>query len=327
MTRAAVLTLSTFEAPLAAALDARGVDATVLTTPSATAPDMPDLLAQADVLVSAMYLGDWTSMGDGLPRLRLIQVPGAGYDGIDLSAIPAGAVVCNVFGHEWGIAEHVFMVMAAMDRGLIAADRALREGDWGVREPVRELRGRTLLVAGLGRIGRELLRWGSFYGMRLTAVTRSYRSIDARTLGLDALAGLEALAGLARSADVLVVALPAAEGTIGLVDARVLDAMPPTGYVINVGRGPVVDEQALYDALREGRVAGAAIDVWYRYPERDERMSPSRLPFHELSNVIMTPHQSGFTDGTMRHRWSVIADNIERVMTGLEPAHRVWPRA
>jgi phosphoglycerate dehydrogenase-like enzyme len=93
-----------------------------------------------------------------------------------------------------------------------------------------------------------------------------------------------------------------------------------------VGRGPVVDQWALFRALRDNRIAGAAIDVWYRYPEGDDPQLPSDAPFHELSNVILTPHMSGYTEGTMRHRYAAIAENIRRLADNEPLDNVVWPR-
>jgi phosphoglycerate dehydrogenase-like enzyme len=96
--------------------------------------------------------------------------------------------------------------------------------------------------------------------------------------------------------------------------------------VVNVGRGPTIDEEALYDALKSRRIGGAIIDTWYRYPQAgDATPLPSKLPFHELSNVLMTPHMSGWTSGTIRRRQAVIAGNIRRRFSG-EPLENVVRR-
>jgi phosphoglycerate dehydrogenase-like enzyme len=103
-----------------------------------------------------------------------------------------------------------------------------------------------------------------------------------------------------------------------MIGERELRMMKPTAYLINVARGEVVDEAALYAALSESRIAGAAIDVWYRYPEGSEPARPADYPFHELPNVIMTPHIAGWTAETFRHRWAAIDDNLRR-LSGGEP--------
>jgi phosphoglycerate dehydrogenase-like enzyme len=124
-----------------------------------------------------------------------------------------------------------------------------------------------------------------------------------------------------------VIAVPHAPDTTNLVDERVLAALAPTAYLINVGRGPVVDQWALYHALNDGRLAGAAVDVWYHYPDSDRPRLPSDAPLHELANIIVTPHTSGYTEGTMRHRWAAIAENIRRLTAGEPLDNVVWPKA
>jgi phosphoglycerate dehydrogenase-like enzyme len=128
---------------------------------------------------------------------------------------------------------------------------------------------------------------------------------------------LDDLGALYDRADFLVCALPLTEDTRSLVDAAAFARMRPTAFVINVGRGPVIDEAALYHALRERRIAGACIDTWYVYPRADDpNPQPSRLPFRELDNVTMTPHMSGWTFGTRRRRQRAMALNLDRLAAG-----------
>lgn len=103
--------------------------------------------------------------------------------------------------------------------------------------------------------------------------------------------------------------------------------MKPTAFLINVARGPIVDEAALFAALRDRRIAGAAIDVWYQYPAAGARGLPSQYPFQDLDNVVMTPTNSGFTEGTMRFRWAEIAANVRRLVAGEPLVNVVWPKA
>jgi phosphoglycerate dehydrogenase-like enzyme len=123
--------------------------------------------------------------------------------------------------------------------------------------------------------------------------------------------------------DVVVVTLPLTGETQGLVDAAALGAMRPQAWLVNVGRGPVVVEQALYDALRSKHLGGAVIDTWYQYPTPTQpECSPSKLDFAALDNVVMTPHMSGWTSGTVLRRQRTMADNIARLATG-QPLHNV----
>jgi phosphoglycerate dehydrogenase-like enzyme len=121
---------------------------------------------------------------------------------------------------------------------------------------------------------------------------------------------------LVRESDVVVVSAPLNENTAGMIGAEQLRLLGPDGVLINVGRGPLVHEQALYDALASGVIWAAAIDIWYRYPSGDGATAPSGLPFAELSNILMTPHPSGVTRDTFSGRADDIAANIGRLQRG-----------
>ncbi len=256
-----------------------------------------------------------------VPRLRLFQVAGAGLDAVDLSLPPPSAAVCNCFGHEEGIAEYVLLAMLRHVAPVDDADRRLRgAGDWHWSAATAgafhdEIAGRTLGILGYGRIGRAVARRARAFGMEIVAANRSPVEGDDGTV--DRYVPLDDLGPLYGRADFLVCALPLTESTRSLVDAAAFARMRPTAFVINVGRGPVIDEAALYHALKERRIAGACIDTWYVYPGAgDPNPQPSRLPFRELDNVTMTPHMSGWTFGTRRRRQRAMALNLDRLAAG-----------
>jgi phosphoglycerate dehydrogenase-like enzyme len=126
-----------------------------------------------------------------------------------------------------------------------------------------------------------------------------------------------------RRADYLAVTLSLNETTRGLLGERELALMKPTAVLVNVARAEIVDEEALYRALAEGRIAAAALDVWYRYPTGSGPTLPATHPFHELSNVLMTPHVSGWTEGMLEARAKVIAENIQRAARGEPPLNLI----
>ncbi len=272
------------------------------------------LLADADVVISSEFTRE---MADKAPNLKLVQCTGTGVNWIDMSALPPSVAVCNADGHEVGVTEYVIMTMIALNRDLLDMDRRLRNGDWLAHrsEPQRELRGRTLAILGMGLIGREIARVASVFGMRVTGVSRRPDPARASVLGLDALAGIDDLPSVVSNADFVIVAVPLNDETVGLLGVDELNAMKPTGYIINIARGPVIDEAALYEALNTRTIAGAAIDVWYQYPGEGEQdgVAPSQYPFHELDNVIMTPHVAGLTEGTIRKRLEQYRENLRRL--------------
>jgi phosphoglycerate dehydrogenase-like enzyme len=161
--------------------------------------------------------------------------------------------------------------------------------------------------------------------MTVLAIRRDVSRSSADDVEL--LGGPERLDELLRRADYVVLTLPLTEATRGLIGPAQLATLRPTAMLINVSRAEVVDERALYRALAERRIAAAALDVWYRYPREAAPMLPAHQPFHELPNVLLTPHVSGWTTGMMEARAKLIAENIARAARGEPPLNQVSPPA
>lgn len=276
-------------------------------------------LVDVDVLVSMSFDA---RMAEAAPRLRLVQIPGAGLDRIDRGALPAGTQLANVYGHENGIAEYIIGAMIALTRSFARLDASLRQHRWdsqwaiGTAPPPLwpELAGKTLGILGFGRIGQVLARRAAAFDMEVRGIRRQEAANPPH--GVSFIGGPEHLDELLRQADYLAVTVALSPETRGLLDADRLRLMKPTAFLINVARAEVIDEVALHAALKSGTIAGAALDVWYRYPAAAGASPPATQPFHELSNVIMTPHVSGWTEGMMNARAGLIADNIARLARG-----------
>ena len=283
-------------------------------------------LGDADVLVTMGFTREMAAAG---PSLRLVQVPGAGLDRIDRSQLRPGLALANAYGHEAGIAEYVIGTMIALSRSFQRIDQKLRAGQWesqwsvGAPAPPLwpELAGKTLGILGFGHIGEALARRALAFDMKVCAIRR--RALLAVPQGLMFVGGPERLDEVLSQSDYLAITLSLSPETRGLIDARRLALMKPSACLINVARAEIIDEQALYDVLAVGRLAGAALDVWSRYPINAGQTMPSTAPFHTLSNVIMTPHISGWTEGMLEARASVIAENIERTERGESPVNAV----
>lgn len=268
----------------------------------------------ADVVVGVRLQSD-------LPRpmqAKLYLAPAAGTDAIDTSILPEGCPLCNCFGHENAIAEYVMAALLARHVPLHQADADLRQQRWthwaGAPHALRtELGAQTLGVIGMGHIGRTLAERAKAFGMRVHACNRSAVAHPC----VDQSWPLDDLTHFMGTADAIVLTLPLNDETRGLVGQAALAAMRPDAVIINVGRGAVLDEQALFDALSHKHIGGAIIDTWYQYPPAGQSTAaPSRLDFASLDNLIMTPHMSGWTHGTVRRRQQTLADNIRRLSQG-----------
>jgi phosphoglycerate dehydrogenase-like enzyme len=183
--------------------------------------------------------------------------------------------------------------------------------------------GKTLGILGLGHIGQALARRAAAFDMRVRAIRRQAQ-VDT-PIGVAFVGGPQLIDDVLRQADYLAITLPLSPETHGLIGARRFGLMKPRAFLINVGRAEICDEVALYQALASGHIAGAALDVWYRYPASTEPTLPATQPFHELGNVIMTPHVSGWTEGMLDARANLIAENIARTAKGEPPLNAIEP--
>ena len=286
------------------------------------AAHLAPLLADAEILVGHI----WRAGFPPAPKLRLLQSVAAGLDLLDTGAIPKGVTVCNVFGHEPAIAEYVIMTMLVLTHRLFEAVTAFRGGSWaasptfGGSSRHGEVLGRTIGIVGYGRIGREVAARAAGLKCRILAANRSPVADPAPAEAVFPLAEIDRMLPLC---DTVLIACALAPETKGLIDARRLALMKPGALLINVARAAIVDEDALYAALKEGHLGGAALDVWWQYPTPAEpERRPSRRPFHELPNVLITPHSSSSTDATAERRWSAVAGNIDCFARG-EPLKNV----
>ena len=255
-------------------------------------------MADVDLLVSMRFTRE---MGQAARRLKLVQVPGAGIDRIDLAALPAGTALANVYGHEAGISEYVIGAMLYLARDFKLVDDKLRQGLWHSQfavglpspRPWMELSGATLGILGYGHIGQAIAKRARAFDMEVLALRRNAAASAGDSYAK--VTGPEGLDDLLRRSDYLAVTVVLEGETHHMIGERQLALMKPTAKLINVARGDVVDPAALYRALAEKRLGGAALDVWYRYPTDAKPTFPAEQPFQDLPNVLLTPHVSGWT--------------------------------
>ncbi|OZE83680.1 hydroxyacid dehydrogenase [Rhodococcus sp. 15-649-1-2] len=270
-------------------------------------------LPDADVYVGGKFSA---AMGAAGSRLTMVHVVGAGTDNVDRSGLSPDVEVCTTFHHERSIAEYIVSATVMLRRNFLAQDRALRTGvfrtsvyDPSIPQPL-SLVGARIGFVGFGHIGRQAWRLFDAYGAHGAAVTGSGTAAD---VGLEWFGSTAELGKLMEWSDVVVVSAPLTDATRGMIGADELSGLGSSGVLVNVGRGPLVQEQALFDALSRNVIAAAAIDVWYRYPGPDGVGQPSTLPFADLDNILMTPHSSGVTHHTFVGRVADIAANISRL--------------
>jgi phosphoglycerate dehydrogenase-like enzyme len=291
---------------------ADGTEVVVLPREAMRAGEHDGRIAEDDVVVSLRF----SRPAGRMPRFALLQVPGAGLDGVELDALPPSTAVCNVFEHETPIAEYV---MWALLRHVLQPERmAFSAGSWSdayrARVPHGELAGRTVGLFGFGRIGRAIAVRARAFGMRVATLDRSIG--DAAGL-VDLRVPADDLPALLRESDYLVLCAPLTDATRGRFGDAELRTMKRDAVLVNVSRAELVQEAALYRALADGSIGGAVLDVWYAYPAgTEDRVEPSTLPLPGLPNVVATAHSSAWTHALPERRYRLIADNVRRLREG-----------
>lgn len=243
------------------------------------------------------------------PRLKVLSIWGTGTDNVDLKAAKRfGVTVTNTPGvAAISIAEHALMLTLAVARRVVSLHHQVAAGTWP-RGKSMQLRGKTLGVIGLGAIGRQFAKLGEAVGMRVIAWTMNPNP----ALGFE----LVDRDVLLRDSDVVSLHLRQSAETTGFIGVREFDLMKRSAILINTARGPIVDEAALIEALRSGRIAGAGLDVF------DVEPLPAGHALMELENVVLTPHCAGVTPEVLEAGLAMAIDNVEGFLAGT-PRHVV----
>lgn len=254
-------------------------------------------------------------------RLKGIVRYGVGVDNVDVrAATERGIYVANVPDYCTGaVAEHTFALLLALARRIVLADRTVKTASWGVwtQQPAElmgtELEGKVLGLIGMGKIGCAVARRAKAFGMRVMAYDPYLGEDRARLLGVE----LVDLDTLLKGSDFVSIHVPLTSETLGMIGELELRKMKRTAYLINTSRGPVVDEGALYKALREGWIAGAALDVYEKEPpDRDN-------PLFKLDNVVLTPHVAWYTEEALKRLKRSVAEEAIRMLEGMPPKNLV----
>ncbi len=254
---------------------------------------------------------------DACPDLQLVVRFGVGFDAVDLpAATERGILVAIIPGtNEWAVADHAVGLMLDLAHGISRHDRAMRRGEWKAQRGV-DMYGATLGIVGLGRIGRGVAERGIGFGMRVI----SYEPFPVMAFVEEHGVELTSMEAVFRDSDFVTLHLPAMPETERVVNASLLGLMKPTAFLVNTARGSLVDEDALYEALRSGRIGGAGIDAWTTEPLLDARWA-------ELDNVVITPHSGANTHGVWSASCAMAAGIVVKVLAGEQPPQLLNPQA
>jgi phosphoglycerate dehydrogenase-like enzyme len=287
-----------------------------------TVESMLEKGGDAEVLLSGRVSGEFIQKAT---KLRMIQSFGAGIDKIDMDAVRErdDLIVCNSHVNSAEVAEYAISLLFAVTKHLIPSDRELRTGNWIHRwgGPVHNLaiRGKKVLIIGLGHIGADIARRLKSFDVIINAATHSGTSRNADLV--DKVFNIKEKKSEVEDSDFIILALPLTDESKSLVDREFLSWMKRTSVLVNISRGQIVDEMALYEALKERRIHGAGIDVWWRYPSkwRGTAVPPADVPFHELDNIVISPHRAAYSENSRSELNRFAGENILRFIRGETP--------
>lgn len=283
--------------------------------------ELIDAALDADAILALLHDKITGELLDKLPKLKIVSNYAVGFDNIDVkAATERGVVVTNTPSKEVNesVAEFTWALMLALSRRLVEGDEYGRKGAYKGWEPNmflgRDIYGKTLGVIGLGRIGSLVARRAAGYKMKVLYTERNRDSDREKELEVE----YRSLEDLLKEADYVTLHVPLTEETRHLVNAENIKLMKTGAFLINTSRGPVVQEHALAQALREGRLAGAALDVH----ENEPQMNPEMM---QMENTILTPHIASATVEVREKMTSQAVDNILKVLAGEKPENLVNP--
>ena len=264
-------------------------------------------LADFDIVMAMRERTAFTrSLLERLPKLRLLITAGMRNASIDMkAAAERGVLVCGTAGLPYPTAELAWGLILGLMRRIPAEDRATREGRWQVSLGLG-LNGKTLGVLGLGTLGSRVAKVGRAFEMEVLAWSQNLTRARAEEVGATLVAKDELLA----RSDIVSIHLVLSERTRGLLGARELGLMKRSAYLVNTSRGPIVDEAALIDALRNGIIAGAGLDVF------DPEPLPADHPFRSLPNIVVTPHLGYVTEETYRVFYGHALEDVQAFLRG-----------
>jgi len=298
-------------------VEPRPVEPAAMSGPPRTPGDPCGLAARAEIAIGGLVPRGFL---EAAPRLGWWVVPFAGIPAATRESLRGrpGLTVVNSHFNAGYTAEHAFALLLALMKRIIPGHEGLRRGDWRMRYEEAgsaALRGTRLLLIGYGAIGRAIVPFARGFDMRVSAIRRT----PAAAPELDAVGTRAELPAFLAEADAIIVALPATQETDGFLGEAEFAAMRPGAFLVNVGRGPAIDEAALHAALSCGRLGGAAIDTWWAYPADAAARSctpPSRLGFADFPNFVFSPHRASHVQERDHERLADLARLLRAIVAG-----------
>ncbi|MBP1695021.1 MAG: D-isomer specific 2-hydroxyacid dehydrogenase NAD-binding subunit [Deltaproteobacteria bacterium] len=262
------------------------------------------LIERTDILFTGKISDELISRAS---RLKWIQAKTTGLDAlVNLPSLPKEVLLTSARGiHGPQMSEMVILLMLSLNRSF---QRVIRNQDQKLwhRWPQRLLRGKKVGILGVGVVGEAIAAKCKVFGMTVYGIDRVKRDVEA----VDVFLGPEEMAGILGDLDFLIIAVPSTPQTQRMIDAAVLSAMKPAAFLLNLGRGEVIDEEALIEGLKNKTIAGAALDTFQKEP------LPPDHPFWEMHNVIITPHIGGFSDIYVEQVLPIFRENLRRFLLG-----------
>ena len=286
--------------------------------------ELKELIKEADFAIGARLKEE---MLDIAHNLKVVQVPWVGVEWLPLKSIQEkrpDLIVCNTHANAGTIAEHAIALLFSAAKKIVIADRNMRHGEWGsLANPLisERVEGKNMLFLGFGHVAQKIAAflWG--FNLKYYVVKRHPEKLDPQWAEkILYIGGRDALSEFLEKADFIMIALPLTPETKGMIGKPEFEQMKETAILVNVGRGPVVDEEALFEALLYNKIQAAALDVWYQYPpwrrDRPRLGYPSQYPFSALDNIVMSPHRAYQIRDAVEVHWHDVLENLQRFSEG-----------
>ncbi len=266
-------------------------------------------------------------------NLKYVIVPWSGINIVNVDEIlkyhPQIRII-NSHGNALTVAEYALALLMAITKKIVESDRYLRRGDWRFRKvPSFPVVGKTITILGFGAIARKFVELIQGFRCKINVIKRDpttfpnkYRNI------VNFIGGRENLTDILPKTDYLMIMMPLTKATEGYIGRKEIELLKPTSIIVNIARGKIIDEKALYDALVQKKIAAAALDVWYIYPGKksgksEKNCAPSSFPFWELDNVVMSPHRAyNCLERTELH-WQDVVNSLNDIAQGKTPKNIV----